>query len=149
MRMIRLGGLALAGFTIFFAACSDNGETTAPVTTPAPTAAATTAPEATATADPTATAAATTTPTREPEPAAEEVRGVIANFQLPDLTISAGTTIIWSNSDDFPHTATSDTDVFDSGTLTSGTYAFTFESAGTFPYHCAIHTDMKGTITVQ
>ena len=30
-----------------------------------------------------------------------------------------------------------------------GTGAFVFTTAGTFPYHCSIHTQMTGTVTVQ
>jgi hypothetical protein len=31
---------------------------------------------------------------------------------------------------------------------TSGTYSHTFIAAGAYPYHCAIHPSMQGTVTV-
>jgi plastocyanin len=48
------------------------------------------------------------------------------------------------------HTATSDTGVWDSGTLATGqSYSHTFDQPGTYTYHCTIHPFMKGTIVVQ
>jgi plastocyanin len=67
-------------------------------------------------------------------------------------TITVGSTVTWTNNDTLPHTATSDTGVWDSGTLSSGqSFSFTFMTAGTFPYHCMIHgaQSMSGTVTVQ
>jgi hypothetical protein len=44
---------------------------------------------------------------------------------------------------------TSDTGLFDSGTLNVGnTFSFTFTQAGTFTYHCNIHPMMTGAIVV-
>ena len=38
---------------------------------------------------------------------------------------------------------------FNSGTLTAGQqFVFTFPTAGSFPYHCNVHSNMHGTITV-
>lgn len=69
----------------------------------------------------------------------------------PDpLTISAGTTVTWTNSDSTPHTATSDTGTFGSGTINGGgSYSFTFQNKGTYTYHCSFHPNMVGTVTVQ
>ncbi|MCX9009853.1 MAG: cupredoxin domain-containing protein [Candidatus Methanoperedens sp.] len=54
------------------------------------------------------------------------------------ITVSKGTTVIWTNRDSAPHTVTSDT--FDSGTLNQGqTFTYTFNQAGTFEYRCTIH----------
>ena len=68
------------------------------------------------------------------------------------LIIPVGTQVTWINDDSAPHTATSDTGVFDSGTLNQGqSFSFTFETAGTFPYFCTIHgkQSMSGTIQVN
>lgn len=76
----------------------------------------------------------------------------IANFsfQPATLTIPAGTTVTWTNQDSVSHTSTSDTGVWNSGTLAHGqSFSFTFSQPGTFPYHCAIHPFMKASITVQ
>ena len=41
--------------------------------------------------------------------------------------------------------------LWDSGKMTSGSFTYTFNSTGTFPYYCDSHVDvgMIGTITVQ
>ena len=64
-------------------------------------------------------------------------------------TVSAGTTVTWTNMDGVGHNVTSNTAVFGSGTISpaGGTFSFTFNTAGTFPYTCTIH-GMTGTITV-
>ena len=47
------------------------------------------------------------------------------------------------------HTTTN-TGVWDSKSLaTNGVFTFTFSEAGSFPYFCAIHPGMQGTITVE
>jgi plastocyanin len=75
-----------------------------------------------------------------------------AAYGANPLTITAGSTVTWMNADSMAHTATSDTGVFDSAILLpNGTFAFTFNNAGTFPYHCTIHgaASMSGVIVVQ
>jgi plastocyanin len=75
-----------------------------------------------------------------------------AAYGVNPLVVSMGTTVTWTNGDAIPHTATSDTGVWDSGILGPGqSFSFTFAQAGTFPYHCAIHgaASMSGTIVVQ
>ena len=74
------------------------------------------------------------------------------NFYAPAaVTIAAGVTVTWTWAGANPHTVTSDTGVFDSSPAkTSGTFSFTFPSAGTFHYHCLVHGFiMSGTVTVQ
>jgi len=76
----------------------------------------------------------------------------IVNFSFVPgtLPISAGTTVTWTNSDSTTHHVASDTGVFDSGDMApNATFSYTFNNTGTFPYHCAIHTYMKGTIVVH
>jgi len=71
-------------------------------------------------------------------------------FNPPTTTIRVGDTVRWTNADAFSHTSTSDTGVWDTGVIaTGGSGSFTFMSAGTFAYHCAIHLFMKGTVIVQ
>ncbi len=75
-----------------------------------------------------------------------------AAFGANPLVVSMGTTVTWVNNDGVPHTATSDTGVWDSGILGSGqSFSFMFAQMGTFPYHCAIHgvASMSGTVVVQ
>ena len=71
-------------------------------------------------------------------------------FDPGDLTVSVGDTVTWTNDDDTAHTVTADDDGFDSGDMGGGdTYEETFDEAGEFTYHCAIHSQMSGTITVE
>ena len=76
----------------------------------------------------------------------------LANFAFspPTLTVKVGTTVTWTNNDGTTHIVTSDTGVFNSGNLaTNATFSFTFNSAGTFAYHCSIHPSMTGRVIVQ
>ena len=71
-------------------------------------------------------------------------------FSPAMLTVSAGTTVTWTNNDAIVHTVTSDTGLFDSGQMSQGShFSHTFSDKGTFQYHCTIHTTMHGTIIVQ
>ena len=71
-------------------------------------------------------------------------------FSPSELTISVGDTVIWTNKDSATHTATDDNGTFDSGNLASGeSFSFTFDTAGTYTYHCNIHTSMVATIIVE
>jgi plastocyanin len=71
-------------------------------------------------------------------------------FQPQTVTINVGDQVTWTNGGPSGHTATSDTGVWDSGLLNVGqTFSFTFNTAGSFPYHCTIHPFMLGTINVQ
>ena len=85
--------------------------------------------------------------------AAEEERVEIVEFAFsPDtLTVAAGTTVTWENTETgIAHTATSDDDVWTSGTLNEGDeFSFTFDEAGTFAYFCTIPPDMTGSIIVE
>lgn len=73
------------------------------------------------------------------------------SFQPDELTVSAGTTVTWTNLDGVAHTTTSDDAVWDSGGLAGGgTFSFTFDEPGTFQYLCSIHpAQMRATITVE
>lgn len=71
-------------------------------------------------------------------------------FNPATITVAANTTITWTNKDAVAHTVTSDTGLFDSGTiLTNGTYSYTFSTAGTYPYHCTSHSSMTATVKVS
>ena len=71
-------------------------------------------------------------------------------FSPQDVTVTVGDTVTWTNSDATAHTATADDGSFDTGTIgANGTGTATFSTAGSFPYHCKIHSSMTGTITVE
>jgi plastocyanin len=71
-------------------------------------------------------------------------------FTPATITVAAGTTIMWTNKDGVAHTVTSDTGLFNSGSMSDGaTFSQTFNTAGNFPYHCAVHPGMKATVVVN
>ncbi len=71
-------------------------------------------------------------------------------FTPADIEITVGTTVIWTNSDTVPHTATAGDGAFDSGILDpESSFEYTFDEPGTYAYTCLIHPEMKGTIVVR
>lgn len=65
------------------------------------------------------------------------------------LTIHVGDSVTWTNVGSLPHTVTADDGSFDSGLLDVGaSWTYTFNTPGTFPYHCVPHPWMKGTVVV-
>lgn len=76
----------------------------------------------------------------------------IQNFAFgpQSLSVAVGTTVTWTNADSTSHTATADDGSFDSKSIAAGaTFSQTFDTAGTFAYHCSIHPNMTGTIEVK
>ena len=72
------------------------------------------------------------------------------SFGPETLTVSVGTTVIWTNRDDIPHTVVSTQGVFKSKVRdTDETFSYTFSKAGTYPYYCSVHPKMTGKIVVQ
>ena len=70
-------------------------------------------------------------------------------FSPSTLTIQKGANVTWKNDDSVQHAVVSDSPAFSSPLLNTGdTYTFQFNSTGTYPYHCSIHTYMTGAITV-
>jgi plastocyanin len=71
-------------------------------------------------------------------------------FDPGSVTVDVGGTVTWTNQGAVAHTVTADDGSFDSGTVDAGgSFSFTFETAGTFSYHCAIHPNMVGTVVVN
>lgn len=84
-------------------------------------------------------------------PGANEVFMQGMAFTPSTITVNAGTTITWTNNDAVSHTVTSNTaGVFSSGTLSPNeTFSNLFNTPGTFPYKCTIHSTMTGTVKVN
>jgi plastocyanin len=136
--------------------------------TPTPTTAVTTA-APTATTSTTSTTAATTStaaledpfaPVPAPPPrtaATASVSIVDFGFTPATLTVSAGTTVTWSNTGAVIHSVTSDTGAFDSSPSCptgpcinpGASFSHVFAQAGTFAYHCKVHPNMTGTVVVN
>jgi plastocyanin len=73
-------------------------------------------------------------------------------FNPASQTINTGDSIKWTNNDSVDHTVTfaSGPDMPDSGHITPGqSFSFTFTKAGSYSYHCMIHPNMQGTVTVN
>jgi plastocyanin len=86
--------------------------------------------------------------------AAEPKTVTISNFAFSPaiLSVTPGTKVTWSNSDEEPHTVTSADGglMFKSAALdTKDQFSFTFGQAGTYKYFCSIHPHMVGTIVVK
>jgi plastocyanin len=64
------------------------------------------------------------------------------------LTVKAGTTIVFRNRDDIPHSVVGSKGEFHSKALdTDDSFSFTFAKAGTYGYSC-LHPQMQGKIIV-
>lgn len=85
------------------------------------------------------------------------------HFQPPEVAVSPGGTVTWTNEDSMAHDVTADDGSFDSspacqaatgtGCLGPGdTFAHTYPTAGRFTYHCRLHGSpgqgMTGVVTV-
>lgn len=67
-----------------------------------------------------------------------------------DLSVTTGTTVTWTNNDSIAHTSTSNGSGWNSGVVApGGQFSQTFQTPGTFSYHCTIHPGMVGTVVVR
>jgi plastocyanin len=67
-----------------------------------------------------------------------------------ELVVAPGTTTTWTNNDSVAHTSTSDAPGWNSGIIApQATFSTTFQTTGTFSYHCSIHPGMVGRVTVR
>ncbi len=71
-------------------------------------------------------------------------------YNPTEITVKVGDTVTFKNQDSFAHTFTADNGEFDSENVDGGgSFTFTPDAAGTIAFHCKIHSNMKGTITVE
>jgi plastocyanin len=81
-------------------------------------------------------------------------------YDTNPIQISVGDTVTWTNDDSTPHTVTSGSNgqpdgMFDSSPnlnplmAPGDTFEHTFEETGEFPYYCAVHPNMEGTVSVS
>lgn len=146
---LAVGLLLLLGSTV---ACSN----TAPPAAAPPAAAPATSAAATSVAD-TSVAATSAAATASAAPAASAAAVtatavVIKNFLFApeSLTVAAGATVMVDNQDGANHTITADDGSFDTGNIAGNARGmFTAPTKpGTYPYKCAIHPFMTGTLIV-
>ncbi|MBS3147412.1 cupredoxin family copper-binding protein [Candidatus Woesearchaeota archaeon] len=72
-------------------------------------------------------------------------------FSQQTITITAGQSVTWTNSDSAPHTATSTSGPtsFDTGRLDQGqSKTLQFNTPGTYQYQCGFHPSMTATVIV-
>jgi plastocyanin len=86
--------------------------------------------------------------------AAQDTANVITidnfTFTPPEMTVAVGTTVKWVNHDDIPHLVVNKDKAFRSKALdTDDSFSYTFASAGTFDYFCALHPHMVGKVIVK
>ena len=86
----------------------------------------------------------------QPSEASADVKIDNFSFGPQTLTVSVGTTVVWTNRDDIPHTVVSTEGVFKSKVRdTDEMFSYTFTKAGTYPYFCSVHPKMTGKVVVQ
>jgi amicyanin len=75
----------------------------------------------------------------------------IQNFKFSPatITVTAGSTVVWTNDDSIQHDITFSAGGIASSTLNQNdTFSHTFPTAGTYHYICSIHPFMHGTVIV-
>ena len=90
--------------------------------------------------------------TQAARPVEGEARVGIDNFAFTptEVRVRAGTRVVWVNHDDVPHTVTAVDKSFGSKAMdTDEQFSRVFDRAGTYPYFCAVHTHMTGTVVVE
>ena len=65
------------------------------------------------------------------------------------INIRVGQKVSWNNEDQVAHTVTADGLTFGKNLPTGAVFNFAFVKPGNFPYHCAIHPAMRGTVVVS
>ena len=85
-----------------------------------------------------------------PAPRRREIAIRNFGFEPAQLVASRGDTIVFSNTDFVPHTATARDSSWDSKSIDgSKTWSFVPTAAGTHEYYCVFHPIMRATIVVR
>ena len=90
-----------------------------------------------------------TTASAAPQIASGSVTIVNSAFTPQTVMINSGDSVRWTNMDSLTHTTTSNTGVWTQTLVQNASFTFTFNTAGTFAYHCEFHPSMTGTVVVQ
>jgi plastocyanin len=90
-------------------------------------------------------------PTQESNATVTPVTIRLVKFSPETIEVRTGQTVEWANNDLTPHTVTSQgTGDLNSGSIDAGaSWRHTFTQAGSFPYYCTFHPEMKGTVIVK
>ena len=130
-------GIATLFTAVALAACSGGG--TSPTTQPAG-----------GTQQPAGTTAASA-PCADSTGTTVVAVGVANNAWQQPINAKVGDVITWTNSDSVPHKVALDDGScqMSSNIPGGGSKSLAFSVAGTFPFHCSVHSFMKGTITIS
>jgi plastocyanin len=113
-----------------------------------PSASASASASAAASASPSASVPASPGASADSGSAPQVTMGGLA-FHPATVEVAVGESVDWLNDDAVPHTVTANDGSFNSGLLNAGDgFSNTFETPGTFDYFCAIHPQMRATVTV-
>jgi plastocyanin len=83
-------------------------------------------------------------------PKRHTVAMVAFQFVPQTIVVSVGDTIVWENRDIVPHTATANDASWDSGLIPAkGSHTTVARKAGTHPFTCLYHSNMKGSLVVR
>ena len=126
-------GLATLVTAAALAACSGSGTaTTAPTT---------------------AAGQPTPTPVCSDSTGTTTVDATVADFKWSQpINAKVGDVITWTNSDSAGHKVGTDDGTCTMGATIAGSggkQSLVFNKAGTYPFHCTIHSNMTGTITIS
>jgi plastocyanin len=74
-----------------------------------------------------------------------------STFSPPDIQVSPGATVTFTNNDGINHTVTFDnTSITSIDSYTTGAKTVTMPTAtGTYAFHCQFHGNMRGTVLVK
>ena len=134
--MLSLRLTAISGVLLVAAACGGNYSSSTPsAPTPAPS--------------PAVPAASGGPASSVSIPKGAEFLGTAA-FAPDDLTVDSGTTVTWTNTDAVPIPRHPMRRAGNPGIVApGGQFSRSFQTAGTFRYHCTIHPGMVGTVIVR
>ena len=84
------------------------------------------------------------------EAAGKEVVVTMANMRYGSVPsgLKVGDTIVWKNNDSVPHTVTARNKSFDLRLNPHQSKRMTLTKAGSFPFYCVYHLQMRGTLNV-
>lgn len=142
---------ALIGIlALVLAACAS------PAAAPSASEAPPSATEAPRSASPSAEATESAEPSEDATAEEVRVRLESSNFDPSELTIAAGTTVLFLNADSYAHTVTEgtggqavDDPIVDREIAENRSVRVTFDEPGTYEITCKIHPSMQMTITVE
>jgi plastocyanin len=85
------------------------------------------------------------------QPPAQFAKVDISNstYAPGSVNIRVGQKVSWNNEDQVAHTVTADGLTFGKNLPSGAVFNFAFVKPGNFPYHCAIHPAMRGTVVVS